>query len=139
MVKTVILKGKKFKVPMTVARDGPFMLVRRLTNPPKPLGIEFVVIRQTRVGPVLISSNVTGKTKEQGITLLKAAVESEKLLVASAEAAKRAGALGIKGLITAGRLGFRLAEKASRPRARRRAKASNQGKRKTTKRRKKRR
>lgn len=117
MVRTVIVKGKKFKVPAIVAREGPFILVRRLTKVPKPLGIEFVVKRDTRFGKVLISSNLTGKNKEQGMRLLKAAVESEKLFKASVQAAKQAGAIGMRGLITAGRLGFRLAEKASRPRA----------------------
>ena len=135
MVRTVMVKGKKFKVPMIVARDGPFTLIRRLTKPPRPLGIEFVVKRDTRFGKVLVSSNITGKTREQGLVLLKAAVESERLFKASVQAAKRAGAIGVKGLVTAGRLGFQLAERASRPRTRRR-KAGNQGKRKTTKRKK---
>ncbi len=104
------------KVPVIVARDGAFMLVRRLTKVPKPLGIEFVVKRDTRFGRVLVSSNITAKTKVQGMKLLRAAVESERLFKASIKAAKKAGAIGAKGLMIAGRLGFRFAEKVSRPR-----------------------
>lgn len=122
MVKTVIVQGKKIKVPVIVAREGPFLLVRRLTKVPKPLGIEFVVKRETRFGRVLVSSQLAGKTKADGMKLLKAAIQSEKLLRASIEAAKKAGAIAGKGLIRAGRIGFRLAERASKPRKRTRRK-----------------
>lgn len=133
----VTVEGKKFKVPVIVAREGPFILVRRLTKPPKALGIEFVVKKETRFGTILISSQVTGKTKQQGKRLLKGAVELDKLSKKAVQAAKQAGVITAKGLIAAGRIGFRLAEKASRPRSR--AAKKRRGTRKAVKRRSKKR
>ncbi len=133
----VELEGKKVKLPAIVAREGPFILVRRLTKFPKRAGIEFVVKRETRFGRVLVSSNITGKTKAQGMQLLRAAVESEKLLKQSVQAAKQAGMIVGRGVIAAGRIGFRLTEKASRPNSRARKKTRSSIK-KTTKRKKRR-
>lgn len=92
MSRMVIVKGKKFKVPVIVGRQGPFILVRRITQVPKPLGIEFVVKRKTDLGNILVSSTFGGAaTKSQGMLRLRLAAKAEKAATAIGKAAKDAG------------------------------------------------
>lgn len=92
MSRMVMVKGKKFRIPQIVAREGPFILVKRLTQVPKALGIEFVVLRQTDLGDILVSSTFGGaKTKSQGMLRLRLAAKAEKAAIAVGKAAKRAG------------------------------------------------
>ena len=92
MSRIVIVKGKKIRVPVIVGRQGPFILVRRLTRPPKALGIEFVVKRQTDLGNILVSSTFGGaKTKSQGMLRLRLADKAERSAIALGKAAKDAG------------------------------------------------
>lgn len=92
MSKIVILNGKKMRVPMVVATQGPFILVRRITQVPKPLGIEFVVKRKTDLGNILVSSTFGGaKTKAQGMLRLRLAAKAERAAIAVGMAARDAG------------------------------------------------
>lgn len=123
---TIIFEGKKLKIPAVVAREGSFTLVLQPTKFPKRFLTEFVVRRDTRFGSVLISSKITAKTKSQGMRLLKAAVELERFGKKSAQKgaqlAKKAGIATGRGLLTAGRIGFQLVKRASKPRKRKRGK-----------------
>lgn len=92
MSRIVIVNGKKMRVPEVVATQGPFILVRRITQVPKPLGIEFVVKRKTDFGNILVSSTFGGaKTKAQGMLRLKLAAKAERAAIVIGIAAKNAG------------------------------------------------
>lgn len=92
MSRIVIVNGKKMRVPVIVATQGPFILVRRITQVPKPLGIEFVVKRKTDLGNILVSSTFGGaKTKSQGMLRLRLAAKAERAAIAVGIAAKDAG------------------------------------------------
>lgn len=101
MSRIVIVKGKKFRVPVIVAKEGPFILVRRLTIPPKPLGIEFVVKRRTDLGNVLISSILAAKTFSEGRLRMRLVAKAERTANALGDAAVKAG-VGFGKIVFAG-------------------------------------
>lgn len=92
MSRMVSVNGKKFRVPVVVATQDAFILVRRITKHPKPLGIEFVVKRKTDLGDFLVSSTFGGaSTKAQGMLRLRLAAKAERAAIAIGGLAKDAG------------------------------------------------